>query len=532
VTSRLLWLYPFLFVVIPVLNILTQSPGGSDLRDSIVIMAILLAACAMLYALVAVASGGGWSNPLVPLIVFVAVLSFYGWDLLPESVHQIGRRAPVLVVAGLGLGILLGIAGGVWWLARRPRTIARLSTFLTITGAVLVTVSCLRIVAAEIHAQRVLRSSDLAHELSRPVGRSPAPGILQWGHPDIYLIVLDEYANSGVLKEVFDFDNRMFEDSLRHLGFTIPRLVRSNYVHTLLSIPSLLNFSHLTRLTGELGASETDPTLPDYLVENNRTAAFLRERGYRFLFFPSQWWISTAHNRNADWEFHPWTGINLAREATRSDLRRFLVRSTLLDFVARGNHTWDADHVRRTLAELEQVPERQEPTFAFAHVLNPHGPYVFAPDCQSLDGKSAGNSSSPREHPYVGQIQCLNRLVLHLVTSLLQGSPEPPIILLQGDHGSNLLRYSSAKSASAVSPAQARERFGAFGAYYLPSGGGRLFADTVTVVNVFRKVLNHYFDAGIPPAPDELYMSLEHTPYNFVQVDPATLRPLPSRAMR
>jgi len=58
----------------------------------------------------------------------------------------------------------------------------------------------------------------------------------------------------------------------------------------------------------------------------------------------------------------------------------------------------------------------------------------------------------------------------------------------------------------------------------LPAGGGRLFADTVTVVNVFRKVLNHYFDAGIPPAPDELYMSLEHTPYNFVRVDPATLK--------
>ena len=78
----------------------------------------------------------------------------------------------------------------------------------------------------------------------------------------------------------------------------------------------------------------------------------------------------------------------------------------------------------------------------------------------------------------------------------------------------------------AVAPAQARERFGAFGAYYLPDGGGRLFSDSVTLVNVFQKVLSHYFGADIPPAPDDLYMSLERTPYDFAKLDPASMRPL------
>jgi hypothetical protein len=97
------------------------------------------------------------------------------------------------------------------------------------------------------------------------------------------------------------------------------------------------------------------------------------------------------------------------------------------------------------------------------------------------------------------------------------------LILLVGDHGSNSLRYSSAKSAETVTPAQARERFGAFGAFHLPDGGGWLFADSVTLVNVIPKVLNYYFDAGIPLAPDSLYMSLEETPYLFAPVDPASL---------
>jgi hypothetical protein len=170
------------------------------------------------------------------------------------------------------------------------------------------------------------------------------------------------------------------------------------------------------------------------------------------------------------------------------------------------------------------VPKRQGPTFAFAHLVSPHWPYVFKPDCR-VAGESSLSGKEERREAYTGQLQCLNRLLLNTVTAILQRSSSAPIILLQGDHGTNLLRYSAARSAASVTPAQARERFGAFGAYYLPAGGGRLFADTVTVVNVLQKVLSHYFQADVAPAPDDLYMSLERTPYLFSKVDPAALRP-------
>jgi hypothetical protein len=92
-----------------------------------------------------------------------------------------------------------------------------------------------------------------------------------------------------------------------------------------------------------------------------------------------------------------------------------------------------------------------------------------------------------------------------------------------GDHGTNSLGYSEAKSAEKVSPEQARERFGAFGAFLLPNGGSQGFADSVTLVNVIPMVLNYYFEAGIPLAPDSLYMSLEQTPYRFAPVDATSL---------
>ncbi len=181
--------------------------------------------------------------------------------------------------------------------------------------------------ADQLRARSQLKSSALVRRLAQPLSVKSNSGDTR-RLPDIYIIILDEYANSGVMRERFGFDNRVFEDSLKHLGFTIPALVRSNYAHTLLSLPSLLNFSYLTDLETELGPRQTDPTIPNYLVENNRTVSLLKNRGYRFAFFPSQWWISTERNRHADSQFSVWQGFHLGRAATRSDLRRAFVSRT------------------------------------------------------------------------------------------------------------------------------------------------------------------------------------------------------------
>jgi hypothetical protein len=521
---RLRLLYPFLFVVLPILTVLTRNPGGSTLADIAILIGVTLSACALAYAVVALVSGRGWASPEVPLIVLAGILWFYVYPAL-RSLYRLARvtPAPLVVTAVTVTALALATAAAVRWLARRPHYLDRVTTFFALTGLLMVAWSGFRIAADQIAARRALRGSHLARGLAAPV---PVSGVaLPAAHGprrDIYLIILDEYANSSVLRERFGFDNRQFEDSLHQLGFTIPRVIHSNYVHTLLSLPSLLNFSHLTQLAEEVGTHNTDPTVPDYLVENNRTTAFLKARGYEFIFFPSQWWISTEHNRNAGLVFRAWTGFNPAREATRSGLRRAFVSTTPFALLHK-NDPYDADHVKRTLAAIEQVPSREKPTFALAHILNPHYPYVFDAGCNALRTRPAGAWGQGREEAYVNQVRCLNTLLLRTVTTLLQRSAPAPIILLVGDHGTNSLRYSDAKSAEAVSPAQARERFGAFGAFFLPGDRTRHLADSVTLVNVVPKVLNHYFEAGIQLAPDRLYMSLEQTPYLFVEVDQASL---------
>jgi hypothetical protein len=65
-----------------------------------------------------------------------------------------------------------------------------------------------------------------------------------------------------VLADVFQYDASPFEDSLRALGFLVPRDMRSNYVQTYLSVASLLNAAHMTPLTDDAGPTSTDHTLP------------------------------------------------------------------------------------------------------------------------------------------------------------------------------------------------------------------------------------------------------------------------------
>lgn len=516
--GRLRLLYPFVFALLPLLNVLSRSPGGSDLGDMGLMIVVMLGVSGVLYGLVLLLVRGRLTKPAVSLIVFLIMFWFYGYSPLAQAVQKGSPGATALIVVGLAVALTVGVA---WWLLRWPALLDRATTFLALTCTLAAGWMLAQTALHGIRTRGATEQSPLVRRLAQPLGGSPAgasPG--ESKQRDIYLIILDEYANSAVLRERFGFDNRVFEDSLVRLGFTVPRLVRSNYVHTLLSLPSLLNFSHLTALTTEVGPRETDPTIPNYLVENNRVAAFLKARDYKFLFFPSQWWISTRRNRNADSEFKAWGGLDPLRDATRSDLRRWLVRVTALP----SNYSYDADHVKRTLEGVQQVPSVAGPTFVLAHVLNPHRPIVFnAGNCPGLKRRSTGAAASVKQDAYIRQVQCLNDLLLGLVTDLLQHSSPAPIILLVGDHGTNSLRYSSAKSAETVSPAQARERFGAFGAFYLPEAGGRLLADSVTLVNVIPQVLNYYFDARIPLSPDSLYMSLEQTPYLFVPVDPASL---------
>ncbi|HEY9504353.1 MAG TPA: hypothetical protein VIQ27_00165, partial [Gemmatimonadales bacterium] len=413
----------------------------------------------------------------------------------------------VLVPAGLLLSAAL-----VWWVHRRGGLLDGLGRFLSLMAVLLVAYSAFRVGGGFIRGEEMVANSRLAQELARPIdGPATAPGPRR----DIYVIVLDEYANSDVLRERFAFDNRPFEDSLRAIGFYVPPVVRSNYFHTLLSLPSLMNSAHLAVLEEEIGARVKHPRVPNYLLEHNRVAEYLQERGYEYVFFPSDWWHSTAESPSANLVYRAFPGFDLMRSMSGGELERTVRGITILSYFDRSYH-WEAEHVRRTLDGVAGLAgSGTAPRFVFAHIIKPHNPYVFGPDCEVMPRRKEDDDVGP----YIEQLRCINHLLLGTVRRILAESPVPPVIVLQGDHGSKLLHATGYLSSDEVPPSAARERFGAFGAYYLPDGGEEAFGDTVTVVNVMGNVLRHYFGARLPRTGDEQYMSPADFPFDFRRVD-------------
>ncbi|MFC1476256.1 hypothetical protein ACFLQW_04575, partial [Candidatus Zixiibacteriota bacterium] len=57
--------------------------------------------------------------------------------------------------------------------------------------------------------------------------------------------------------------------------------------------------------------------------------------------------------------------------------------------------------------------------------------------------------------------------------------------------------------------------------YYLPEGGDSLLYETITPVNTFRVILDHYFNQQLALLPDESHYSMWGKPYYFVPVSPA-----------
>jgi hypothetical protein len=508
--------FPFLLAPVPILDMAARHPGQFALDDLAVILLVLLAGCGLVFALTFGLSGRRRSWRAAAFATMMAVVWFYGYARPAKVINRhLGTSHWMLVLLGLLLTAALG-----YWLLRRRSWFDLLAKFLGITGVLLVAQLGLRIVLGQLRLKGELRHSALITRLAAPIPtragfHSSAP------QRDVYVILLDEYANSAVTRERFGTDNREFVDSLRRLAFVVPQLVRSNYMHTTLSLPSLLNAAHLTELTREVGGATADPVIPNYLTEHNRSAAFLKRQGYQFEFFPSQWWLSTRHNHEADVEYHAWPTLT-DRELSHSELRRKVRQISLLDDL-QNDLGDDLDFVVRTLAGVRQVPHRQltAPVFVFAHIMKPHHPFMFDEHCHARPHYPAHRGAGQRG--YATQIRCLNAMVLQLVDTLLLTSRVPPIILLQGDHGTKTLGAPTARSATAIRPAAARERFGAFGAYYLPGGGSAQWGDTVTVVNVLGNVLRYYFGADLPPEPDNLYMSVSRKLYAFRQADPLWL---------
>ena len=444
------------------------------------------------------------------LAAVAAVAWFSGFGLFARAARGtlLEPRAAVLAAS------LLLLAAAAAWIARTRRALAGPARVLRMTVALVLAFPLLTLISQ-------LRPSPRAAAAAPPRAAPADPSL-----PSIYLVILDKYSGTRSLAAYHGYDNRPFEARLRALGFAARPGARPNYPHTWLSIPSLLNWQYVDEIVGERPPREWLAALRRS-VDENRTARFLRERGYEYVFVPSSF---------------PFTqGSSLADRVVPSARRRsgvdvwaaWLAETPVRALARRGDEDAPAQQfpypvesareVERKLDAIAATADGERPRFVFAHLLMPHEPYVFHADCSRREPywppSDYGADSARAERAYLEQVTCLNRLLERMVSRIIERSAVPPVILLQADHGHAFMALDPMTGAQLprgrLRPEQVEERLDAFSAYYLPGGGAQVLYDSMTAVNLIPAVLNRYLNAGIPLREDRVYWATLHPPFGL-----------------
>lgn len=326
----------------------------------------------------------------------------------------------------------------------------------------------------------------------------PVPLTLPTQPPDIYYIILDAYGRDDILREHFAFDNSPFLGELEKRGFKIPRKSRSNYLFTILSLPSSLNLDYLDTLH-PTPITSTAPLVE--LIETNRVARSLKAAGYRFINLPSGLSF-TNQSRIAD--------VNYGSLVNLREFSSMVGQTTMLapwfkeetEQVSPG----DLQNIQKILLETPKLPG---PKFVFAHFLSPHPPYQFRADGSPAHPAPPGVTLNWSDKDgYTQQIQYLNRFVLQAVDHIVRTSKTPPIIIIQGDHGPALRDDTPTQNAlEPWTPTNFHVRSSILNAYLVPESIRPKIPEDVTPVNSFRILFRELFKADLPDLKNETWYS-------------------------
>lgn len=502
-------LHPFLVAAFPVLSLYSHNAHEVPLRALVGPLALAIVGALATWLVFLVASRDARRAGLATSLVAALFFTYDHWRAALARLIDYASRfwilgdydAPVwLVIAAMALTASLG----VWAIFRRLRDPARWTAALN--GFALV------VVALPLGSLAMARLREPARAVIRGAGASAvAPAARR---PDIYYIMLDGYARSDVMKDVFDFDNSAFLRRLRDKGFFVADRSTSNYCHTRLSVASTLNFDYLDKL---LDPSSRDPNPLDAMIADNHVARALRPLGYRFVAFATG--FDATECTGAD--------VYIAPRFPTVAFHRMLGAMTPLGPVLfpaehKDLYTYYRDRVLFELDRLPELTRMEGPKFVFAHIVCPHPPFAFGEFGEDVsrrdknfypsDDKDWGGLPAYRLG-YRRQAIFITKQIEAVIDRILAESPEPPIILLQSDHGSGLHH-----DQNSLEKTDLRERFSNLCCVYFPDRDYSALDDRLTPVDSFRAILDHFFGARLPRLGRRNLFSTAVDPLAFTDV--------------
>ena len=517
--------HPFLVAVFPILIIYSQNIGRVDFEDLVLPITIMLIFSAGLYYILKIILKNPFKAALIVTIILIFLFSYGHIYYLLNDVSidgfDVGRNIYLIPAFGLMLGI------SIFFAVKAKKIFDNATSILNVVSIVFVIIALSNVimVAAEITSCDQCSNQELFYE-TKDFSNYFEPhkfSILEnQVRPNVYYLILDEYARNDALLEYHNFSNDKFTGFLENKGFHVAKNSFANYPMSIQSIPATMNMNYINFLADEIGTE----------VRNYKP---LNEKNYGL--YPNNMVIKNFVEMNYNIITFNTFSLHLNEIPLSDEIfchrDKFLLDNRLVDVLARTSifgyyiERWaEAESRQVTLCAFENFASSgkvfDKPVFVWAHIMLPHPPWIFGPNGEEItpgkpllitDNPDFRDSGWEPKLQYIQQVQFANKKTIEVVENILEHDKNS-IIIIQGDHGTAWGGIKPDPTNEAV-----EQRLRNFDAIYFPDEEKRIqLSDNRTLVNTFRTVFNSYFGSDYEILDNRMYWGWNEKPYSFDEV--------------
>jgi hypothetical protein len=361
---------------------------------------------------------------------------------------------------------------------------------LIVLVSILIFFNLFKIIPGEIQkAQSDITEASLSH----PEELLPAET-----SPDIYYIILDEFAGFQAMREYWHYEG--VDDFVRFLkdrGFFIAEESHGSSTDTLHQVASRLNYQEYPHGTISLRSYFKE-------IADNRVMRELKLRGYTTVVFDeTNMGYPSSLPIKADYVYEYESPA--IPESNRGEygfyfdeFGELVVDNTMLFAFSqsyRKNNRVISQHSSMISFAIENIadPEVPSPKFVYVHLLLPHFPFVFNRNGDITESDQFTNWNHYLEN-YIYSIQVAEEMIDNIISE--SDVNNPPVIILQSDHGAR--NHLASREGSAVLPNYPNEfKSLILYALYIPGYDYSSLPQDIDPINTFPIVFNYLFDTNI-----------------------------------
>jgi hypothetical protein len=462
-------IHPVLFAIFPILFLYKQNIDETTALSALSPLWFIVPGTIVLWVLFYIWMKNIFKAGLATTLVVILFL-FYG-----RFYSSFESRGVHLPSHSIFLPLFMVVWGYlIYFIKIYSRDLRNFTQVLNAISVILILLNLFNIVSYQIGKPATAATTTAAQV------KAPATNIVSKAtQPDIYWIVLDEYAAPGVMKDVYKYDDSEFLNKLKKQGFYVASDSQTHSNETIRAVASVLNMEE---------SAETESAEVTYSrIENNAVVDFLHSKNYQYVYL-GQWYEEDRYTIPADIYFNFYKAAEKGQLTT--EYSSILWNTTALSpfyyhIFGDEYEGYYRDSLLKTLNQLAKVPQIPGPKFTYAHIICPHAPFVFGPNGEQVPSTEYYNADDQRY--YLGQYIFISRQIDKVIQQILDHSATDPIIILQSDHG----------------PRWTNDWSQILNAYHLPGDGKSHLYPDISPVNSFRLIFNHYFDANYEILEDQ-----------------------------